>query len=148
VSHNSIQAYVDAGRCAASPRLAACALALGDRDTWFDWQPGSRASRAPPLADAALALASQATDRATTLAGEAGRSALAALKLFSPQAGPWRLAITAVVLRRPVDRFVSSLYFWNCERGTFPAVRALLLATPPANLTRLHLATVRGNRRL
>jgi hypothetical protein len=30
--------------------------------------------------------------------------------------------ITLVVLRKPVDRLVSSMYFWNCERGTFPEV--------------------------
>ena len=182
VSHNSIASYVDAGKCAASASLAACALSFGDRDTWFDWQEGSRASEALALADSALALASGATDREATLAAEQGRHALAAVKgpyavaAFAaassaaasaaavpgrpgpsgqaaalpplaaavPSDNPWRLARSLVVVRRPVDRFVSSLYFWNCERGTFPAVRRMLLATPPANLTGAHLATVRA----
>ena len=44
------------------------------------------------------------------------------------------------VLRRPVDRFVSSLYFWNCERATFPKAKALLLRAPPMNMTAKTLA--------
>jgi len=83
VSHNSIQSYLKAGRCAFASSIPLC-LATGG-----------------------------------LLGGLGGNS--------------W--ATSLVVLRKPVDRFVSSMYFWNCERATYPNVRARLLATPPRNLT-------------
>ena len=86
ISHNSLKAYVDAGRCAASSSLRACVLG-GDF-------------------------------------------------IF-----PLQRAMTLVVLRKPVSRLVSSIYFWNCitHHSSF---RDMLMNTPPANLTADHIRAI------
>jgi hypothetical protein len=53
-----------------------------------------------------------------------------------------------VVLRKPIDRFVSSLYFWSCERKTYPEAQQMLLETPPRNMTMRHIAFVLENGRI
>jgi hypothetical protein len=53
-----------------------------------------------------------------------------------------------VVLRKPIDRFVSSLYFWSCERKTYPEAKQMLLETPPRNMTMRHISFVLENGRI